>query len=526
MNRTLSILAAATLACSAWPAAAQAPEPKRGGNLVYAVSAEPPTYDCHAGNTFGVLHYVEPHYSTLLTFVPEKYPEPVGDLAKSWTISPDGLTYTFKLHDNVKFHDGTPLTSNDVKVSYDRIRNPPPGVVSQRMGTLDAIKSIDTPDEHTVVFNLSNVDAALLIYFASPWNCIYSAKRLASDPNYPARAVMGSGPFKFVEHVPGSHWTGQRFDGYFMQDRPYLDGFKAVFLSGAGMINALAGGQVMGEFRAVAPAERDRIKASRGDAIAFHDIDWVQQWRVSFNVEHPPFNDARVRRALSMAIDRWGGLPAIQRISIMGPVGGFLLPGSFWSRSREELEKQPGFGKDIVASRREARRLLDEAGVKNLSFKLTNRTLAMPFSPLGIFLVDQWRQIGVTVEHSQVETAAWQAARDSGNYDVLVDATAEFADDPSMLLGIFRSFDKAPINYTRSIDRELDTLFDQQRQTLDRDQRRKIVHQFEDRLLDQAYSLSVYWSHRTVALDKKVQGWGAMPSHFIGQTLRDVWLQP
>ena len=108
------------------------PVSKRGGMLNFAVDAEPPNYDCHANVSFATLHPIAPHYSTLLKFDTANYPQVEGDLAESWAVSPDKLTYTFKLHSNVLFHDGSPLTSEDVKASYERIVRPPPGIVSVR----------------------------------------------------------------------------------------------------------------------------------------------------------------------------------------------------------------------------------------------------------------------------------------------------------------------------------------------------------------------------------------------------------
>ena len=170
-----------------------------------------------------------------------------GDLAQSWTVAPDLMTYTFKLHPNVKFHDGSPLTSADVKATYDRLRNPPQGVVSTRKATFADIGTIETPDPLTVVFKMKAVNASMLEHFASPWNVIYSAKDLAADPNAPKTKINGTGPFTFVEHVKGSHVAGKRNENYFKKGLPYLDGFKGVFtLQAAAMLNALQGGQVHG----------------------------------------------------------------------------------------------------------------------------------------------------------------------------------------------------------------------------------------------------------------------------------------
>ena len=113
----------------------------------------------------------------------DKFPEVEGDLAESWTVAPD-------LHDlhasssasGVKFHDGTALTSADVKATYDRLRNPPQGVVSTRKATFADIGTIETPDPLTIVFKMKAVNASMLEHFASPWNCIYAAKDLSRGP--------------------------------------------------------------------------------------------------------------------------------------------------------------------------------------------------------------------------------------------------------------------------------------------------------------------------------------------------------
>src|SRR6187431_2120237 len=108
---------------------------KRGGTLNFAISAETPHYDPHASDTYATLHFAAPFYSTLLRFNLDKFPQVEGDLAQSWQVAPDLMTYTFKLKPDVKFHDGTALTSADVKATYDRLRNPPQGVVSTRQAT-------------------------------------------------------------------------------------------------------------------------------------------------------------------------------------------------------------------------------------------------------------------------------------------------------------------------------------------------------------------------------------------------------
>jgi peptide/nickel transport system substrate-binding protein len=524
-------LAVITLAMLAVPALAQEQEktqdstnetPRRGGELVFVVQGEPSTYDCHAGGSFAISYYVMPHYSTLLKVDAAHYPDVVGDLADHWQVSPDGLTYTFTLRDNVHFHDGTLLTSADVKASYERLRAPPPGVVSVRKSRYVDISAIETPDARTVTFRLGKPNASMLSTFASPVGCIYSAARLKEDPNWPATHVMGTGAFSFVEHVKGSHWIGKRFDGYFRSGLPYLDGFKALSISGAGAINALSAGQALAEFRGVGGAERDRIKASRGNLVSFPESPATPSHTLTFNAQKPPFNDVRVRRALTLAIDRWGGLAALSKITDARWIGGAMRPGNPVALPDDELAKLPGFWRDAEASRAEARRLLKEAGVSDLKLTLTNRSVPMPYDAYGIYLIDQWRRIGVTADQVKLDNQAYFAALKQGSFDAVLDFSSADMDDPSEMLEKY--VPSASINYAHAEDPELEHLFEQQKRAIDPTERTRIVQDFDRRAMSQAYVVPMPWSARTAVIDARLHGWHVSPSIQVGQDLTEVWL--
>ena len=142
----------------ATPAVAQSKEtPRRGGILLAAIGADAPSLDPHQEQTFATLQPVSPLYSTRLQFDPYSYPTIIGDVATEWKISSDGLTYTFKIRRDIKVHDGSPLTSADVKASYDKIIFPPEGVRSIRKLFYAAVQSVEAPDPHTVVFKLKVV---------------------------------------------------------------------------------------------------------------------------------------------------------------------------------------------------------------------------------------------------------------------------------------------------------------------------------------------------------------------------------
>ncbi|MBI2296950.1 MAG: ABC transporter substrate-binding protein [Betaproteobacteria bacterium] len=524
MKRHLAVLVGAAALAVAGAAWAQAPI--SGGLLKFAVSAEPPNYDCHANTSFAFIHPVRPHYNTLLKFDPPKYPAIKGDLAESWNVSKDGLTYTFKLRKGVKFHDGSPFSSEDIKATYDRLRNPTGGVRSVRQASYADIASIETPDSLTVVFKLKKQNASMLTNFASPWDCVYSAAKLKQDPRFPERNVMGTGPFTFVEHVAGSHWTGRKFEGYFEKGKPYLNGYVAIFISGAPMVNALAAGEVVAEFRGHSPADRDRLLKALGDKAQVQETPWVCSLVVTFNTRKKPFDDARVRRALSLAVDRWAGAQALSKVALVRHVGGILRPGYDLAASEKELVQLPGWSKDINASRAEARKLLQAAGVPNLAFTFTNRNIAMPYVPVGVFLIDQWRQIGVSVKHEQLETRLYLAAqqRDNPTYDAALDFNCDFMDEPNLQLQKYLSHDRSPINYAQQTDRVLDDLYDRQSGELDKKKRYALLREFEKRALEQAYTVPTIWWHRIIVHHKPMKGWHIMPSHYVGQDLADVWL--
>jgi peptide/nickel transport system substrate-binding protein len=290
------------------------------------------------------------------------------------------------------------------------------------------------------------------------------------------------------------------------------------------MLNALQGGQVMAEFRGVSPAERDRVVKAMGDKIRVEESSWTLNLLVAFNTEKKPFDDVRVRRALLMAIDRWGGSQGLSRISTLRSVGGVVRPGSPLATPPDELAKLPGFSHDIKKSREDAKKLLAEAGVPNLKFVLWNRNLAMPYTPAGIFLVDQWRQIGVEVEHKQSDTAPYLAALASGNYEVAIDFSNLFNDDATLALTKFISYKNNPLNLSRSNDDELDKLYEQQVREGDVEKRKKLIQAFEKRLFEQAYQQPLFWWHRIVLTHKEVMGWQMSPSHNLGQQLEGVWL--
>lgn len=500
------------------------PTAKHGGTLVFAVDSELANYDCHANISFAFIHPVAPHYSTLLKFDAANYPRVKGDLAESWTVSPDKRTYTFKLRPNVLFHDGSKLTSADVAASYQRILKPPAGVSSPRQVDYASISAIETPDPLTVVFKLQWPDAAMLANFASPWNCIYSSAKLAADPQFPRANILGTGPFAFVRHDKGKQWVGRRWEKYFLPGRPYLDGYQAEFMSGARVVKEMTSGRIMASFRSFTPIERDELEKALGNRVTIHEAPWLTTLLLVFNTKQPPFDDVRVRRALSLAIDRWGLADSLSETTFLKFVGGLMRPGYVLATPEAALSELPGFSRNIVESREQARRLLAAAGMTDLRVTLVNRDIPVPYGPGADALIAAWKAIGVTVDQVKLNTRDWQSSLESGRFAMAFDFVGDYFDDPTLQMAKYVSRDLSPSNYSNATDRVLDALYVGQAISVDPRERAAIIRDFERRAMTEANAVPLLWWNRIVATSVRLKGWVMTPSHYIGQDLTDVWI--
>jgi peptide/nickel transport system substrate-binding protein len=528
----LRALAALSIVCGlsmpASPAAAQ-DKPRYGGELIFVVPAEPPSYDGHREGTFAMIHPTAPHYNTLLRVDPTDRTgtKVIGDLAESWTSSSDGRTYTLKLRRGVKFHDGTEMTSRDAKASYDRIIWPPAGVTSFRKAQYTDIEAVQTPDAYTIVFRLKWPSASFLNLLASPYGYIYKADILAKDQKWYERNVMGTGPFTFVEYVKGSHWIGKKNPDYWDKGKPYLDGYRAIFMSSSSaQVAAIRGERAHIQFRGFSPADRDALVQALGPKIAVQESAWNCVQLVAMNHERKPFDDKRVRRALTLALDRHEASKTLSRIAIVKEVGGIQVPGTPWATPPAELEKLAGYGRDTAANRAEARRLLREAGVPDgFAFTFKNRGIPQPYEPVAIWLIDQWRQIGLNVKMETIEASAHVSLQRRGDFDVSSDAQCSFIVEPDIDLQKFQSTGISDNNYGRYKDPVLDDLFLRQARAMDPEERKRLLRAFEKRLLDEEvhYFYTLQW-HRIVPHSAKIRGWTITPAHYLNQQLDTVWL--
>jgi len=518
------------------PSGAAGEQPQPGGTLTFIVNAEPPSFDGHRETTFALLHPIAPHYSTLYKFDPNDLTTVIPDVAAAMPeISADKLTYTIKLRTDVKFHDGTKMTSDDIVATYNKIIFPPTGVLSPRAGAYAAVDAngITATSPDAVTFKLKYPSASFATNLASPWNFIYSAAKLKADIHWYEKNIMGTGPFTYVSNTKGQDWVGKKFPDYFGKDKngvqlPYLDGYKALIITDASAeVNAIRSKQAAIEFRGFTPQQRDTLSGALGSALAIQEAPWICVNYVVPNTKKPPFDDVRVRQALTLAIDRYAGSTSLQKITIVKDVGGLMRPKGPFAQTDSDLQKIAGFGTDGAANKAKAKQLLADAGQSNLTFKFLNRNITTPYEPVALFVLDQWKQIGINATHDVKETSAYQADLRAGNFEVALDFNCDFLDEPDLQLAKFWSASGLGkgLNFAYYDDAALDKMIDGQSRETDPAKRKALVADIEKYAMDtKAYQYPVLWWYRIIPYLNTVRGWRIGSNHYTNQDLETVWL--
>jgi len=525
--KVIGLMLSVVLITGLWgaPAALAEEKPQRGGILRVAIAGDPPSLDMHQETTFLVTIPMSTVYNSLVTFDPHGYPNIIGDLATSWTTSDDQATWTFTLHQGVKFHDGSDLTSADVKASLDRIVFPPEGIVSTRRSYFQMIKSIEAPDPHTVVFRLHYPSPSFLSMLAHPANFIYAKKYLDQDPHWYKLNAMGSGPFKLKQYVRGSSIEMERNPNYWKQGLPYMDGIKYYIIKDDGArAKSIRADRTDVEFRGFPPAEVEAITGQMGDKVTVAYPGQPAHWGIAFNVDKKPFDDERVRQAMSLALDRYDMAKTIAPLTGLDTVSGPIPPGAPWALSSEELQQLPGFGKDAEANLKEAKRLLAEAGYPD-GFKtvLTNRSIKLPYIDMGVYIISAWKKVGIEAEHRLEESASWTKVRRSRDFEVLLDPMGTSAvADPDELLVKFTS--GSSLNYGRFSDPVIDQLFEQQKVELDEQKRIHLAKELQKQLIRKGWFLPGLWWSRAEVRSSRIRNYEPHPNHWMNRRLEDVWL--
>src|SRR5215813_9941335 len=270
--------------------------PKYGGTLTYMIPADStPSFDAHREETYATIHSAAPFYSVLIRINPYDPGSTTDIVCDLCTEMPkpgdDGKTYTFKIRDDVKFHNGDKLSAYDVAASLKKIAFPPPGTLSPRSANFMMVKDIEAPDEHTVVIHLKFATTAFLPALADPYNWIYQKEVLDTDIHWYEKNILGSGPFKFAGYQIGQEIKGERNPDYYHKGLPYLDGFVGIYApKQAVQLDAIRADRAATEFRGYPPSAIEQLKQQLGAKIVVQQSDWNCTLGAWINHQRKPFD--------------------------------------------------------------------------------------------------------------------------------------------------------------------------------------------------------------------------------------------
>jgi peptide/nickel transport system substrate-binding protein len=494
--------------------------PRYGGVLTQDTFADPPHFDLHQSETIAALLALAPCYNRLVQYDPFDPLNIVPDLAERWEISKDEKLYTFYLRRDVKFHHGKAFGAEDVKASWDRLINPPKGVFGVRKLTFDAVGGIETPDNYTVRFVLKRPMGSLLPNIAQGWNVIFPKDVLDAKGDM-KKDVVGTGPFRMKQYVRGVSLEVEKYAGYHVKGRPYLDGVKTFIIPDLNTaVNAYIAGQLL-LHEATNESQAEQARQQVGSRGVIARLTQMSNVTMEMNGARKPWGDIRVRQAASMAIDRKEAMQVMT--DGVGEPSGMMLPKGQWALPAEELRKMPGYAADKAAERAQARKLLAEAGFPS-GFKaaMTVRR-GQQFESAAIFLKDQLGQVGIDLNIQILETAAFYERLSKRDFEVMGGSYSTAVDDPDAIFGQ-NYLCTAGRNYSGMCVEEVEKLFLQQSQIRDPKARLPVVHQLQrvalQNVMKAVMGFRVTWYLYSGAL----RNYRPHYSRYLAESREQVWL--
>lgn len=492
---------AASTAGSTAPAASGAV--KKGGILKMGLQADPTALDPHKQSLTSLFHVTEHIYSTLIQVDAGLAPKP--ELAEKWDISADGKTYTFTLRQGVKWHNGRTLTSADVKYSYERLGDK--ATASPNASLVAPIEKIETPNDTTVVITIKSPDASFLTNLSSPASVIV-AKEVVEKNGDLTKVAVGTGPFKFKEYVPNTRVVLEKNADYWEQGKPYFDGIEMTPISDdTQRTTAVRTGTV--DFIEYAPLKDiDQLKKDSSLTMAGDQNTNIRF--LAFNTKKPPFDNVKVRQAVSLAINRDAILgPAVYGAGTATKV---LFPSTYWAALNEKPDAP-----DIA----KAKALLAEAGVKP-GTKLTILSWqAYSFlSNAALVVQEQLKQIGLEADVDLQENAAFLQNYTDVKFDLSVSGTSAYVDPNDVYFRNFTTGQRFSLGYSNP---EVDKLVAAGVATTNRDERKKIYQDLQKLLLQDLPWVNLYIANQYEAMKSYVKGYTHIPTG-TNIELRNTWL--
>jgi len=450
----------------------------------------------------------------------------VPELGTSWQWNADKTKLTFKLREGVKWHDGKPFTAKDVQCTFDLLQGKGDNKLRQnpRKAWYSNLESVSVNGDFEVTFNLIRKQPAFIALLASGYTPIYpchvDAGKMRTNP-------IGTGPFKFVEYKRNESIKVTRNPDYWKKGRPLLDGIEYTIIRNRSTAAlAFVSGKIdMGFPMAFTPAMVRDVKKQVPDAICE-----IQTTNVATNLivnrDSPPFDNADVRRAMALALDRKSFIDILYEGN--AEIGGAMLPrpNGVWGMPAELLRTMPGYNPDVKANRDEARALMKKAGYgpdKRLKVKVSTRNIAIYRDP-AVILIDQLKDIYIDGELEVVETPNWFPKVARKDYAVGLNLTGSAVDDPDQ--NFYENYScGSQRNYTQYCNKELEKLFDAQSMESDVEKRKAIVWEIDKKLQEDVARPIILHSREGTCYRPYVKGITVMSnSSYNGYRYENIWL--
>ncbi len=501
-------------------------EPQQGGDLVVGSIGAPTLFNDLYSTDTSSSNISDMLYDGLVIFN-EKL-EPEGAIAKKWEISEDGTVWTFFLNEGITFHDGEPLTADDVVFTYGIPLHK--DYTGPRASDFEKIEKIEAVDEHTVKFTLKEPYAPFLStasYGVLPEHILKDVPvGELGEHEFNTKSPVGSGPFKFEEWKEGQYVKVAANEDYY-KGRPYLDSVTYKIVPDANALMAqLAAGDVH-EAAVQSPdlatakklEDEGKINISTNLSLAYTYIGW--------NQKNELFQDVKVRQALTMAIDRESIIQAV--LGGDGEIAHAPSSPLSWAYNKDV----PKFNFNVE----EAKTLLEEAGWtpggdgilqkdgKKFSFELKTNQGNKAREQIAQIVQQQLKEIGIEVKPKIMEWSAFidDVNAPNWNYDAVILGWSLGVDpDPTAL---WHSKERAEgLNFVHFSDPELDKLMEQNTKVLEQEERKQIIGEIQAGIAEQQPYTFLYYPNDHYALDVKLQGHVHHPSSEYYQ-IEKWWLE-
>jgi len=493
------------------PAAQAAPAsaggtPKPGGSTVWTAEVDPVSLDPHKTSNYSSAQaWGDLTYQSLVMFDEKMTLTPA--LAESWT-NPSPTTWSFKLRQGVKFHDGSDFDAEDVKFWYDRLMAPE--TAAPYKSWFNTITKVEPKGTHEVEFTLGEPYAPFLASFAAMRGSAIVPRRWGASADMTKQAV-GTGPFKIVDFVPQSHIEYVRNPDYWEKGLPYLD--KVTFKIASDEETRVAGlrsGQIKHAF--ISSEAAVRLKSDPN--IVIMSSEGPSQRVTNLNTKRKPFDDVRVRQAIALTLDRASAID--KSLSGEGKLTGPMPTGhGTWFIPPEQL----GYTRDVAR----AKALLAEAGYPN-GFETTIKTT--PDYPTmlstSIIMADQLKEIGIKLNVQQMEWGTLVKDINSKDYDIHSNGNSFFPDPDSYMYLKYHT--KGAQNFSSWENAQYDAIIDKARTIMEPTERKKLYDEAQKILMDEAPLVWWFTENNIEAIHKSQKGYS---QSFTGRRmfLKKVWVE-